>query len=249
MLIPLSQGKFAEIDDEDYGLISKYTWSASKDCNTWYAVSNTPKGETGKRGHISMHRLIMGFPNVKVDHWDGDGLNNKRGNLRKASDLENAWNRRARRIEKSSRFKGVKLDTQKKRWACKICVDGKTYAVQPFDIEQEAAMAYDSMARYYFGEFAKTNFEGADKKSVYDIKQERIIESSKNKTSVFYGVHLRSENNKWVAQVNNGRKQIFIGYYDTEVEAALAYNEKAIVLERKIINDIENRKPILRRML
>lgn len=249
MRIPLTRGAFAEIDDEDYELVSKYKWQLKKDEWNSYATANTPKNGDGKRGHISMHRLIMGFPDCKVDHWDGNGLNNKKCNLRLASDSQNTWNQRVRNIEKSSDFKGVKKDQQKNGWACKICVNGKEVSIQGFATQEDAAKAYDAMARYYFGEFAKTNFAGDEKKSREQIKHERILNSKSKRTSRFHGVHFRKKDNKWIAQCRNHAKQFQIGVYDNELDAALAYNRAAIEFNLNVINDIELGIPVMRRML
>lgn len=57
----------------------------------------------------------------------------------------------------SSRFKGVYWIKQRKKWAAKICIDGKDYHLGYFNDEIDAAIAYDEKAIELFGEFACTN--------------------------------------------------------------------------------------------
>jgi len=81
-LIKLTQGKFAQVDDEDFEELNKFKWYAHrpKKGNTFYAVRHTrkPSGR-GKQTTLQMHRVIMGVHNETVsDHRDGDGLNNQK---------------------------------------------------------------------------------------------------------------------------------------------------------------------------
>ena len=80
--ISLSQNQVALVDDQDYDLVNQYTWYAFKCRNTYYATKNLGCVE-GKWSRILMHRLIMGAqPGQFVDHKNGDGLDNRRENLR-----------------------------------------------------------------------------------------------------------------------------------------------------------------------
>src|SRR4051794_24332715 len=57
--IPLTQGKFALIDDEDLELVSRYTWCANKKQELWYAVT-TLKKPNRKFSTVNMGRVILG---------------------------------------------------------------------------------------------------------------------------------------------------------------------------------------------
>lgn len=46
-------------------------------------------------------------------------------------------------------------------------------------------------------------------------------------TSQYKGVHYDKFRNKWVARVNKDNKKVFFKRFDTEIEAAKAYNEQA----------------------
>jgi hypothetical protein len=151
-LIPLTQGKFAIVDAEDYERLSKYKWSCQKDRNNYYASR-----ANGNR-RISMHREIMKAPKgLQVDHIDGDGLNNRKSNLRLCTHAENVHNSRPMR-NGSSQYKGVCWHKCKKKWCVSISKSGERTYLGRFEDEIEAAMAYDRKAEELFGEFAYLNF-------------------------------------------------------------------------------------------
>ncbi len=105
-----------------------------------------------------MHRLILNAPKgVQVDHEDGNGLNNKRRNIRLATNQENARNSQ-KQVRRSSKYKGVSLDKRHGTWKSQVSVDGQIIWLGQFKSEVEAAKAYDMAARKMFGKFAKLNF-------------------------------------------------------------------------------------------
>jgi hypothetical protein len=151
--IKLTKGQVAIVDDSDVALLSRYNWCADKIGKTWYA-----KSRFGGRVHY-MHRLLMGEPPGRlIDHRDGDGLNNRRSNLREATHSTNLANSRGPEARgKSSRFKGVSLN-HNRNWSARIMVRYKGTHLGVYPSEEAAAKAYDCAARHYFGEFAKLNF-------------------------------------------------------------------------------------------
>lgn len=154
--IPLSQGLFATVDDEDYEMLMQgWGWSAQKDRHTYYAVRSLSP-INGKKRAEKMHRVILSAPKgVLVDHIDGNGLNNCRTNIRLVTVAQN--NHRARLMSNNtSGYKGVVLCQGK--WMARIGFQRTRIQIGMFDTKEEAAKAYDEAARKYFGEFARLNF-------------------------------------------------------------------------------------------
>mgnify|MGYP001561184830 len=154
--IPLTQGKFAIIDDDDFDIVNKHKWCAVKDGGTFYARTNVLRKGGGYIA-ISMHRLILGLiPNdgKQVDHRDCDGLNNTRANIRFSTQTENLRNQRISSRNKSG-FKGVSWFKRDKKWKADIRLDGKGIFLGIFATKEEAHQAYCMAATEYFGKFAR----------------------------------------------------------------------------------------------
>ena len=151
-LIPLTQGKFAIVDAEDYDWLSQYKWCAVKSRETFYAQ----RWSNGRV--VGMHRVIMHAPKgVICDHKNHNGLDNRKSNLRLCTSAQNQYNKRPKK-GCASRYKGVVLRSDCKRWRARIGFNGKRIHLGDFDNQMEAAMAYDNKAVELFGEFAWLNF-------------------------------------------------------------------------------------------
>lgn len=150
--ISLTQGQVALIDNEDYDLVRQYKWYVFKHRNTYYAASKNKELKT-----VRMHRLIINAPYGKqVDHINGNGLDNRKENLRLVDNNQNQWNRH--NISGKSKYKGVHWNKANKKWHSQIRVYGKRLHLGYFKDEIEAARAYDKAAKDNFGEYAKLNF-------------------------------------------------------------------------------------------
>ena len=157
--ILLTKGKVAIIDDQDGPLVTRYKWYAIWNKGTWYARTSLPR-VNGIQKHISMHRLILkATPGQQVDHRDGEGLNNRRSNLRTATQSQNNFNRRRLRHSKTSRFKGVCFNPRSRlnKWYAQIKKHGRVIYLGVFTHEQDAAQAYDRAAATLFGDFVAPN--------------------------------------------------------------------------------------------
>jgi hypothetical protein len=152
-IIPLTQGKFATVDDDMYEYLNQWKWHVNRGRNTWYAC----RGDGWRRKVLSMHRVIMNTPDgVLVDHINGDGLDNRKANLRNCTNTENQRNSN-KQINNSSGYKGVYLDKRRDKYFAQITVNNKALHSGYFRTAKEAARAYDEMAKKHFGEFARLN--------------------------------------------------------------------------------------------
>ena len=158
--IALTKGKFAIVDAADYEWLSQRKWSASPGGKTWYARCSGHKPD-GKWTTVAMHRLILGVESgVRVYHKNGNGLDNRRDNLRIATQQQNQFNR-GLQITNTSGYKGVSWDKARGKWRVSFVVDKRLQFGGYFDNPEEAARAYDEAARKHYGEFARLNFPGA----------------------------------------------------------------------------------------
>jgi hypothetical protein len=160
MDLQLTQGKTTVFDDEDWPLLRPYKWHAAQQWNgLFYAVTKVWNPETKKQFILRMHRVITDAPKgILVDHENGDGLVNHRWNLRVATSSQNGQNKRKQANAKWSKYKGVTFIERDRKWKAAIWTNGKYYFLGYFQIEEDAAMAYDRAALEMFGEFARLNF-------------------------------------------------------------------------------------------
>lgn len=149
--IHLGGGVVAFVDDVDLALVRDRPWRAIKAPNTTYVGTGVGPDR------VLLHRLILAAPvGVLVDHADGDGLNNRRSNIRLCSHMENMRNR-AKRAPATSPFKGVVGTAQRGGWQVEIVAAKTRLRLGVFESEHDAARAYDRAARLMFGRFARTN--------------------------------------------------------------------------------------------
>lgn len=153
-LIPLTKGKYAIVDEDDFDRVNQFIWAANFSSPITYA-------RTRGQGKLNaMHRMVMNAndPNTVVDHIDHNGLNNRKSNLRICSQSNNCMNTRSRK-NSTSKYKGVCMTCYSKKWVASIRIDGKSKVLGYFESEIEAAKAYDAKAIELHGEYAHLNFK------------------------------------------------------------------------------------------
>lgn len=154
--IPLTQGKFAIVDDEDFERLSQWNWYYKSDRNHRGYVVRQKRISTSKQQTIYMHRQIINTPeDLHTDHINGDGLDNRISNLRICTRSENLMNQRS--TTGASKFKGVVWHKTNKKWQAQIKHSGRTIYLGTFTSEIHAAEAYNLAAPIYQGEFVRLN--------------------------------------------------------------------------------------------
>lgn len=154
--IPLTQGYHALVDDADHESLSQFKWSASRSRRDLFYA----KGQDRNQKRVYMHRVILGLQRGdkrQVDHIDNNGLNNQQENLRICTYSQNQANSRKLFKNTSSQYKGVCWQKKDQKWCARIRVNRKRIYLGEFQLEAEAASAYNNAAIKYYGEFAKLN--------------------------------------------------------------------------------------------
>lgn len=152
--IPLTQGKIAIVDDEDYEFLSQWRWQYTGG----YARRTVYHGrdENGKRIRdvVWMHRLIANPPDgMVVDHINGNEMDNRRDNLRVCTNKDNLRNQKR---NKDYGYKGVTKHSNH-TWLVRLVYNKETIRIGVFSDEVASANAYNYYAQEYFGEFARLN--------------------------------------------------------------------------------------------
>lgn len=152
--ITLTKGYEASIDATDVHLVQGRNWSADEKGRTVYAKATFFDGLLKRT--VMLHRLVMQNPyGLEVDHIDGNGLNNRRTNLRTASDGENARNRR-KPHSNTSGFKGVSWFKGRNKWRAQIKMEGRSIHLGLFDSPDLAHQAYKNASVRIHGNFGRS---------------------------------------------------------------------------------------------
>lgn len=142
---------FALVDDEDYAMLSCFSWylvESPKGCYAYTKIDDRT---------VYMHQLVLPSDDEKLtpDHRNGNGLDNQKSNLRLATKSQQCMNRCKQSNGITSRYKGVRYS--KSGWEANIRVNNKQTYLGRFISERDAAFAYNKAATKHFGEFARLN--------------------------------------------------------------------------------------------
>lgn len=224
-------GKYVLVDDEDYELLNKYKWFSDKHGYVARGVT-----QNGKPQRILMHRVILETPKGLVtDHINGNRLDNRRSNLRIATQTENTYNSKPN-SDSIVPFKGVCWDKMRGKWQVRVVLQGNTQFHAYIAGEAKyAARVYDYYAKKAYGEFAYLNFPD---EPLLSHEKDKLRSSN---TSGYLGVSWSKDKQKWHAYIKGlDGKRINIGRFSDKDEAAKAYNKKAFEIygEFALINEI-----------
>lgn len=155
--IQLTQGKVTKVDDEDFEFLNRWKWQAQVIGKKCYATRCVKRNCI--KTYYYIHREIIGVTDskVKVDHRDGDGLNNQRYNLRKATHTQNIQNSEKSK-NNTTGYKGVFLNKGTNKYFVQMMYQGKYFRSYSYNTPEEAAHVYDEAAKEHHGEFANLNF-------------------------------------------------------------------------------------------
>lgn len=144
--VPLTQDKYALVDEEDYNRVIKYKWYYTKQ----------GYGYNDSVGY--MHRFIMEItdPKILIDHKYHDTLDNRKSQLRVCTKQQNSFNMNS--FGGVSIYKGVYWHKRANKWSVIIRAGKKRLYLGLFTDEEEAARAYDAAAKKYHKDFARLNF-------------------------------------------------------------------------------------------
>lgn len=217
IIVPLTQGFESVIDDDDAELVSSFRWKVLKSArNHIYAYGRST--ETGCR--ILMHRLIMRPPDdMVIDHINGDGLDNRRENLRVCTQSQNLGN--SRKTHGVSRHKGVYWNKEHEAFHAQIGDCSATKFLGHYASEDDAAIAYNLAAKEKWGEFALLNdvpsWDGVSHPTRLD--RPRIVSGFKLSEDDVRAIHdmaCRGESRKTIAEKYNIGKNM-VGAIETGV--------------------------------
>ena len=157
--IMLTKGRKAIIDDEDFEKLSHYKWCVDIKRLGIQEYALTANWINGKSNNIMMHRLIMNLKKLDkrfIDHINGNGLDNRKINLRICTRSQNQWNSKKHK-KCISKYKGVSWDKTRNRWQCHIKFHYISINLGRYKSETDAAIAYNNAALKYHGDFARLN--------------------------------------------------------------------------------------------
>jgi hypothetical protein len=150
-------GKYISLVDDEDKILAELNWSPDSRLN--YAKRSILRN--GQWQIILLHRVVLSrkldrelLSTELVDHIDGDGLNNRRENLRLATNAQNQMNRKIG-TSNTSGYKGVYWHKSSQKWMARIGVGGRQKYLGVFDTPELAYEAYKKAATEIYKEFAR----------------------------------------------------------------------------------------------
>ena len=229
--IELQNGMKAIVDDEDFERVNQYNWVCiTKD--TSIEVHSRFKMLGEKRSKL--HTLSKFVLNIDIEkgkciwHKNRNFFDFRKENLI-IIDQEKVLHLSRGKRNGTSKYKGVHYSKRRKEWITQVRYKGELVYHGNFKNEDEAALAYNEQALKFFGELCYLNKIGEDNSATEaEIKKREKSQNRKKSdlhSSQYKGVHL--EGDKWIAKIRDNKKDVYLGSFTNETEAAKAYDDKA----------------------
>ena len=164
--ILLGDGQIALVDAADYARLGRWKWGLQK-----YQVKNRD-GETitkyyanrtdpATKNLVGMHRQIMDLPPtpLEVHHLNGNGLDNRRSNLRVVTREMHQRDHTGSGGHGASRFRGVTWDEQRGLWKAHTRIRKVHYNLGYHPTEEAAARAVERKFQQMFGDLVQAVVE------------------------------------------------------------------------------------------
>lgn len=232
--IPLQNGMVALVDDEDFERINQYNW--------WAAQQNGKKSISVQRDAGNKECALLGREILGVYDSDmhvirmGEDLDYRKQNLRVVpKELASVLKSRSTKGS-TSKYRGVSWNKRLEKWMVRI----KGKYIGTFEDEDEAARVWNMHAKKEWGELAYQNEVGVDSRNP-------LINIEKDKTNQHRSCKDRKRKYRGVSKVRDGVYQVQaykqnirynVGCFDSEVDAAKAYDQKVYELynDKAILN-------------
>lgn len=228
--IPLQNGMFALVDDEDFERVNQHLWSVrTTDIKNGLIVENNKVGR--------IQRFVLGLKDKekKIIQINKNPLDFTKDNLKILNKSEVQKTAKGWR-NSSSKYKGVSWMASRKRWRAHITLEGKFKHLGYFEKEDDAAEEYNKAALSYFGELAFQNIIGQDNSAdtFNEVKTDKPRRSQNNQSGyrgVFLHKGLQAKGVKcFTSKIRKNGKCFSLGYFNTAEEAAKAHDKLAYEL-------------------
>jgi hypothetical protein len=177
----------------------------------------------GSKKEIGLHAILNNTPiGMYTDHINFNRRDNRRSNLRSATNGQNMMNR-GKQANNTSGYKGVTWSKSANKWVAQLHHNGRHLHLGCFGSREEAAAAYDMAAIKLYQDFAHLNFSRTNYPDVMhnDIDLESKLQQ--NNTSGYKGV------TKVRGRYRAIKNRVHLGYFDTAEQAAMAYETALLV--------------------
>jgi hypothetical protein len=151
MITKLINGHEVTVDSDHLVILNAFNWRVERRGYLFYL-----RAHVGSHRYIYFHRFVLQARRGQVvDHINGNGLDNRRSNIRTCSTRENVRHRLRVRRDNALGATGVyRSPTPSERWYAQIKVNGKAISLGSFGSVALAKEARKAAEVLYFGEFA-----------------------------------------------------------------------------------------------